>query len=454
MRLYQSGALLTGARNELIRRGGVLVDGPRIVAAGPLDTLMAEHPVPVDVVDLGDVTLLPGLVDAHVHLGFDGGPAPVARMRAETDAEQLILMLRSARELLSVGVTTARDLGARSFLDIAVAAATASGMAEGPRLLTAARPLTPTGGHCWFMGGECDTADDLRRMVRLHHKMGAGFVKVMSTGGFMTEGAPPWSAQFSLAEVEAVVAEAHRLGQRVAAHAHGRLGITQAVTAQVDTIEHGSFAGPDRQYGSDFDPAVVDEIAAAGIYVCPTMNAHALTLRERIGDALEKVIMGLYSGGVQIIAGTDAGIDNCPHDAYILGLEALAMVGLPAVEILDAATLRAARALGVDDRTGTIEPGKDADLIAVRGDPRTDISVLNHLELVVARGVEHRPAPYRDRRPTGPPPSGLLPDGPRPSGPLPSGLLPSGPPPGAQPAVAGPAAAASALATPAGPSPR
>ena len=130
-----------------------------------------------------------------------------------------------------------------------------------------------------------------------------------------------------------------------------------------------------------------------------------MTLRERFGDALEKVIMGLYSGGVQIIAGTDAGIDNCPHDAYISGLEALAMVGLPAVEILDAATLRAARALGVDDRTGTIEPGKDADLIAVRGDPRADISVLNHLELVVARGAESRPAPHRDRWPAGPPPA-------------------------------------------------
>ena len=406
MRLYQTGALLTGARNELIRHGGVLVEGTQIVAAGPLDALAAGHPAPPDVVDLGDdVTLLPGLVDAHVHLGFDGGPAPVARMKAETDSQQLILMLRSARELLSAGVTTARDLGARSFLDIAVAAATASGMAEGPRLLTAARPLTPTGGHCWFMGGECDTVDDLRRMVRLHHKMGAGFVKVMSTGGFMTEGAPPWSAQFSLDELRAVVAEAHRLGKRVAAHAHGRPGITQAVTAGVDTIEHCSFAGADRKYGSDFDPAVVDEIAAAGIYVCPTMNVHALTMRDRFGDALEKVIMGLYSGGVQIIAGTDAGIDNCPHDAYVCGLEALAMVGLPAAEILDAATLRAARALGVDDRTGTIEPGKDADLLAVRGDPRSDISVLHQVELVVARGAEHRPGPRRDPRPAGPPPS-------------------------------------------------
>jgi len=427
MRLYQTAALLTGAHSELIPDAGVLVDGSRIVAAGPLGALTAEHGLPPDVVDLGDLTLMPGLVDAHVHLGFDGGPAPVDRMKAETDTEQLILMLRSARELLSVGITTARDLGARSFLDIAVRAAIASGMAEGPRLVTAARPLTPTGGHCWFMGGECDSADELRRMVRLHHKMGADFVKVMSTGGFMTEGAPPWSAQFSPAELDAVVTEAHRLGKRVAAHAHGRQGIAQAVAARVDTIEHCSFAGPDRKYGSDFDPVVVEEIAAAGIYVCPTMNVHALTMRDRFGDALEKVIMGLYSVGAQLIAGTDAGIDNCPHDAYVPGLEALAMVGLPATEILEAATRRAARALGVADRTGTIEPGKDADLIAVRGDPRSDISVLHQVELVVARGAEHRPAPQHTRRPAGPPPSGAHP-GPALQG-VPAGALaaPAGP---------------------------
>ena len=157
---------------------------------------MAEHPIPADLVDLGDVTLLPGLVDAHVHLGFDGGPGPVARMKAETDTQQLILMLRSARELLSAGVTAARDLGARSPPRHRGRRRDRQRDGRGPRLLTAARPLTPTGGHCWFMGGECDTADDLRRIVRLHHKMGADFVKVMSTGGFVTEGAPPWSAQF------------------------------------------------------------------------------------------------------------------------------------------------------------------------------------------------------------------------------------------------------------------
>jgi len=198
MRLYQGAALLTSASAELIPLGGVLVDGPAIVAAGPLDAL-APLAGPAEVVDLGGLTLMPGLIDAHVHLGFDGGPAPVARMKSDTDAEQLVLMLHSARALLRAGVTSARDLGARSFLDVVVRDAIASGLADGPRLLTAARPLTPTGGHCWFMGGECDNADDLRRMVRLHHKMGADLIKVMSTGGFMTAGSAPWYAQFSTA---------------------------------------------------------------------------------------------------------------------------------------------------------------------------------------------------------------------------------------------------------------
>ena len=241
MRLYTAAALLVSASAEVVRDGGVLIDGTRIVAAGPAGPLRAS--AGTEVIDLGDVTILPGLIDTHVHLGFDGGTGPVARMRAETDTEQLILMLHSARELVRAGVTTARDLGARSFLDVAVRDAIARGTAEGPRLVTAARPLTPIGGHCWFMGGECGSADELRHMVRVHHRRGADFIKVMSTGGFMTEGSAPWFTQFTAAELRAAVDEAHRLGHRVAAHAHGRDGIAQAVAAGVDTIEHCSFAG-------------------------------------------------------------------------------------------------------------------------------------------------------------------------------------------------------------------
>jgi imidazolonepropionase-like amidohydrolase len=400
MRLYTADALLTRASAEVVHRGGVLIDGGQIVAAGPSEALRSLGPG-AEVVDLGAVTLLPGLIDAHVHLGFDGSPDPVARMRAETDAEQLVLMRRSARQLLQAGVTTARDLGARAFLDIAVRDTIARGTADGPRLVTAGRPLTPAGGHCWFMGGECGSVGELRRMVRLHHEMGADLIKVMSTGGFMTTGSAPWFAQFTPAELSAVTAEAHRLGKRVAAHAHGKEGIARAVAAGVDTIEHCSFAGPDGEFGSDFDPALAEEIAVAGIFVCPTINVTAPIMRERHGPVLEEVIMGLHQHGVPLIAGTDAGTDNCPHGAYVCGLEALAEAGLPAREVLEAATLRAARALGVEDRTGSIAPGKDADLIAIRGDPLRNVSALHHIELVVTRGRQFIPAPPV----SGPPPA-------------------------------------------------
>ena len=206
MKLVTAGGLLTGARGERVEDAALIVDGTMIAYAGSaagVPSALAD--TVTDVTALGPaVTLLPGLIDSHVHLGFDGGPNPVARMKSQSDAELLVLMLHSARRLLSVGVTTARDLGARSFLDVVVRDAIATGMARGPGLITAGPPLTVTGGHCWFMGGECDDDTDVRRRVRLHHKMGVDLIKVMSTGGFMTTGSAPWYAQFTDEQLVAI----------------------------------------------------------------------------------------------------------------------------------------------------------------------------------------------------------------------------------------------------------
>lgn len=310
-------------------------------------------------------------------------------MRSETDEQQLVLMLHSARELLGVGVTTARDLGARDYLDVVVRDAIAAGLARGPRMIVAARPVTVTGGHCWFMGGEADSEDDLRRIVRTHHKRGADLIKVMSTGGFMTTGSAPWYAQFTAAQLAVIVEEAGRVDKPIAAHVHGIEGIRRAVEAGVTTLEHCSFVTETNE--RRFDETLAARIAERKIFVCPTINVNAPYVLKLTGINVGEHVKTMHEMGVRIIAGTDAGVDNTPHHQYVGGLEYLVSLGFRPGEVLAMATTEAAAALGVGAITGRLAPGYDADLIVVDGDPRTDIAVLGKLRRVIARGRDYLP---------------------------------------------------------------
>src|SRR5262252_4435580 len=276
--VLSAARVITG--DETVTDGAVVTGDRTVDWVGPVAALPAEYGA-LPQTDYPDSTIMPGLIDSHVHLGFDGGPNPAARMRAETDVQQLILMLRSARELLGVGVTTARDLGTRGYLAVVVRDAIAAGMARGPRLVVACSPLTVTGGHCWFMGGEADSDDDLRRLVRTHHKHGADLIKVMSTGGFMTPGSAPWYAQFSTDQLAVVVEEARRVGKPVAAHAHGIEGIRRAVEAGVTTLEHCSFVTDTNE--RQFSEPLAARIAELGAFVCPTISGSALYVAELTG---------------------------------------------------------------------------------------------------------------------------------------------------------------------------
>ncbi|WP_200847186.1 amidohydrolase family protein [Microbacterium sp. 18062] len=388
--LYTADRLLHTDPVRTIAAGGVLARGGVIEWVGPMPEFdPGAHPGPLAREDLGDLTLMPGLIDAHVHLGFDGGADPVGRMTSESDVQQVILMLASARELLEAGVTTARDLGARGYLDVAVRRAVDEGTAEGPRLLTAGAPLTVTGGHCWFMGGEVDDEDGARRMVRQHHKMGVDLIKVMSTGGYMTSGSTPWRAQFTARQLRAVVEEAHHLGKRVAAHCHGIDGIRQALAAGVDTLEHCSFMCADGS--TEVDPELVAAIAASPVYVSPTMNSDVRTAMA--SGTWVSPVGELHRRGARIIASTDAGVGHTSHRDYAAALEALEEAGMPIDAVLAAATSRAAEALGLDAVTGRLVAGLSADLIAVPGDPASDLRVLRSPRLVVARGRRLVPRP-------------------------------------------------------------
>jgi imidazolonepropionase-like amidohydrolase len=368
---------------------GALVIGEDVLDwVGPAAALPAEYAA-LPRTDYPGATIMPGLIDGHVHLAFDGGPNPAARMRSETDEQQLVLMLHSARDLLGVGVTTARDLGARAYLDVVVRDAVAAGLARGPRMVVAARPITVTGGHCWFMGGEADSDDELRRMVRTHHKRGADLIKVMSTGGFMTTGSAPWYAQFTRAQLAVVVEEAGRVDKPVAAHAHGIEGIHRAVEAGVTTLEHCSFVTETNE--RRFDEPLAARIAERGIFVCPTINVNAPYVAELTGTVVGEHLKAMHEMGVRLIAGTDAGIDNTPHHQYVGGLEYFVTLGFRPADVLAMATTEAAAALGVDAITGRLAPGFDADVIVVDGDPSTDIAALGKLQRVIARGRDYLP---------------------------------------------------------------
>ena len=378
--------VITG--DQTVTDGAVVIGDQSLDWVGPAEALPAEYAA-LTRTDYPGSTIMPGLIDSHVHLGFDGGPNPAARMRSESDAQQLVLMLHSARDLLGVGVTTARDLGARAYLDVVVRDAIAAGLARGPRMVVATRPITVTGGHCWFMGGEADSDDDLRRMVRTHHKHGADLIKVMSTGGFMTTGSAPWYAQFTEAQLAVIVEEAGRVDKPVAAHAHGIEGIRRAVGAGVTTLEHCSFVTETNE--RRFDQPLAARIADRRIFVCPTVNVNAPYVAELTGIVVGEHLLAMHDMGVRLIAGTDAGVDNTPHHQYVGGLEYLVSLGFRAAEVLAMATTEAAAALGVDTIAGRLAPGLDADVIVVDGDPSTEITALGRLRRVIARGRDYRP---------------------------------------------------------------
>jgi len=378
--------VMTG--DETVTDGAVVIRDAVLRWVGPAPALPPEY-LGLPRTDYPGSTIMPGLIDSHVHLGFDGGPKPVSRMRAETDEQQLVLMLRSARELLGVGVTTARDLGARGYLAVVVRDAIAANLARGPRLVVAASPITVTGGHCWFMGGEADSAEDVRRLVRTHHKHGADLIKVMLNGGLMTTGSAPWHAQFTGAQLAVIVEEARRVGKVVAAHAHTLDGIRRAVEAGVTTIEHCSFITETSE--GQFSEALAARMAEQGTFVCPTVNVNAPYFAQLTGIVFGAHVKAMHELGVRIIAGTDAGVNNTPHHQYLGGLEQLVALGFQPADVLTMATTEAAAALGLGTTTGRLAPGYDADLIVVAGDPRTDIAVLGQLRRVIARGREYVP---------------------------------------------------------------
>jgi imidazolonepropionase-like amidohydrolase len=387
LKVFTCDLLIDGVGDTPIENGMVAVEDSRLIYAGPARTEALGRYGDAEVRNLKGMTIMPGMIDVHVHLSLDGSPAYIQRILNETPALCAIKAVNKVRRIVDSGFTTIRTLGDPGQIDIAVKQAIEAGEITGPRLLASGRAITMTGGHGDMfpphvmiegMGRIVDGPDEARKAAREQLKVGADNIKLMATGGGMSPG-PGTVAQLTIEEMQAAVEEAEKWGKTTAAHAIGRDGIVNALKAGVRTIEHGTF----------LDQEGIDLLLKKKGYLVPTLAAFKTIKYGKEGGVpeytLEKVryfatahytnLKKAIQAGVKVVTGTDAGTPFNYHGESAYELECLVANGLSPMRAIHAATSVAAEALKLD-HTGSLASGKEADLIAVEGDPLKDIRLL------------------------------------------------------------------------------
>jgi len=402
--VLKASHLFDGKSDQVVSPGVVVVQDGKIVAAGA----KVSEPAGAEVIELGDATLLPGLMDAHTHMTFeatgdwkkdelDGFKKPIPQLAIEASAY--------ARRTLLAGFTSVRDLGSSDLIDIGLRNAIDAGVVPGPRMQVSVHAISARGGHCdstagyrpgllkepGIEEGVADGPDQVRAAVRFNAKHGANVIKVCASGGVLSLTDKVDSPQLTQAELDALVSEAHALGRKAAAHAHGAEAAKRAIRAGIDSIEHGSFVDDEgldlmKQKGTYFvyTPVLcmMDRLARAGAPANVVGKAKAAT------SAAERTIKRALAKGVKVAFGSDAAV--CPHGSQVAQFADLVRVGMKPLAALRAATSVDAKLLEVDDKLGTLEAGKLADVIAVPGDPSGDVRVIEKVFFVMKDGVVYR----------------------------------------------------------------
>ena len=390
-RIIKAATLIDGQGSEPLADQAIVVQDGRIQDIKPWrpGTIAADIPE-ATVIDVGDATLLPGFIDCHAHVIFDASKGP----KIDPDEGRQYLLLRAAGNAqagLSAGVTTMCDCGGPNEIIFPLRDAIVSGAIQGPRIVASGATITIKGGHGAEHGiGRIATGvGGVRQAVAEQVEAGADFIKIMATAG---GGGDPSLSQFNVDELSAVQKEAERLGVWVAAHAHGTAGIRNCVEAGFQRIEHCSLMTVE---GSVFDAQIAEEMVAKGIYVCPTNVIDYRQIQRRSGSEegfaprsqLNVTWRKLYEHGVKLVAGSDAGVTDIRCDDYVLIQELMvAELGVSPMQAILAGTKVAAEALGLEEKIGTLEVGKQADIVAVGRNPLEDITALRQVRLVMRGG--------------------------------------------------------------------
>lgn len=396
-----AGTLIDGTGSEPRRDVAIHLKDGAITHVGDA----GQFPRDSTVLDLRDFTVLPGLINMHAHTTLPGDGRPFADWMALPDELHLLQAHANAMASLHTGVTTIRDCGGRGRIMFHLRAAIRAGIVPGPRFVLCGRALTITGGHCHYFGAEADGPDAMRREARQLLKEGADFIKIMAAGGG-TVGTYPQFPAFDLDELQAAIAEAHKIGKPASCHCIATESISLALDAGTDHIEHCMFMAPDMTI--QFDDAVAHRLALAGVAVTATIQTMAevppatqdrydrglatpeemaqVERSRRVAADQIRVIGALHGVGVRIVAGNDAGWRATGFDDFWEELRYLTRAGLSPLEAIHAATGRAAEACRLAGVIGTVAEGCLADLIAVGGDPLADLGALSSPELVLQRG--------------------------------------------------------------------
>ncbi len=383
-----------------VERGPVWV----VIAADTIESVNASAPAGLESIELGNATLMPGLIDCHTHMSSRPGQAPLERLKGSA-ASDAVFGTINARNTLMAGITATRDVGGHDLVDVALRDAIGAGEIPGPRMRVATWALSMTGGHSdpsnqldyhWHhegASGVVDGVDEVRRQVRFNVQQGADLVKIMASGGVLSAHDDPQITGFTFEEMRTAVEEATRLGRVVAAHAHGKQAIIMASNAGVRSIEHGSYMDDEaakvlKRNGTWYVPTqfVVEPILAEGnpLKIREESLAKARAVKVHMRGALRAAMRN----GVKIAFGSDAGV--FPHGQQVHEFKIYVDEGMTPMQAIQTATLSGAELIGWPGRVGVIAPGAWADLIAVAGDPLKDITELERVKWVMKGGTVYR----------------------------------------------------------------
>jgi imidazolonepropionase-like amidohydrolase len=402
--------------DRVAEKSYVAIENARIHDIGPFEVLSARIPDSVPREDFPGCTILPGLIDTHVHLTFSASAAPLAQIESDSDFALLLRGAQNARSALQAGVTTIRDLGSRNQVMYELRNAITKGIVPGPRVLCSGRPITCSCGHLHFLGGVAEGVKAVTKLACEIVEEGADVLKIIATGGNMTASSDPLQAQFSPEELRAMVHVAKDAGIPVTVHARGVVGIRASIAAGVDGVEHARMEVAPGEWR--FDDDLAREMADRGVVAAATLAAsfRAMQCQARGGkvgvragaipiEVRQQNARCLRDAGVPVVTGTDAGAALARFEEAInLELELLVGAGWTPVEALQAATLGAARALRLGQEVGSLQAGKLADVVVVRGDPTRNISDARQVERVYQAGrvvvggghaiIDTRPHPW------------------------------------------------------------